>query len=138
MFLRSSQYQRQARFQTSGNCTVQKRLFGSQKTDFSKFMYNLKIATRWVCVQVVPSGRASIKKNKKKIPNLILVINFSMKKNFLQNLVVPLQQYHQSPVFLHVQVVLTCFSSIYENFLKKIKKTKNNICSTATKNFTSV
>ena len=66
MFLRSSQYQRQARFQTSGNCTVQKRLFGSQKTDFSKFMYNLKIATRWVCVQVVPSGRASIKSNQVK------------------------------------------------------------------------
>ena len=99
MFLRSSQYQRQARFQTSGNCTVQKRIFGSQKDRFQQIhVQSQNCYEMGFCVQVVRSGRASIKSNqvkkkkekRKKDTELNPCNQFSHEENFLENLLVPL------------------------------------------------
>ena len=56
---------------------------------------------------------------------------FFKKKNFLDFTILSMFCFLRNSPFLHVQVVLTCFSSIYENF----KYIYIYICSIATKNF---
>ena len=65
--------------------------------------------------------------------SFFLFFFFFKKKNFLDFTILSMLCFLRNSPFLHVQVVLTCFSSIYENF--KYIYIYIYICSIATKNF---
>ena len=77
---------------------MQKRIFGSQKDRFQQIhVQSQNCYEMGFCVQVVPSGRASIKSNqvkkkeKKEEDTKLNPCNlFSHEENFLENLLVPL------------------------------------------------
>ena len=67
--------------------------------------------------------------------SFFLFFLFFFKKNFLDFTILSMLCFLRNSPFLHVQVVLTCFSSIYENFKNIYIYIYIYICSIATKNF---